>query len=105
MSSVARLQAEGCQPALFINSFVDSSLIICSWLLSVCMYPLIYSGLLSIGIMLVNPLGSDFIDFPGSFYQHVMKAECKGFHSCIDGVNTAVGKGTQWWAGVANGKE
>ena len=87
MSSVARLQAEGCQPALFINSFVDSSLIICSWLLSVCMYPLIYSGLLSIGIMLVNPLGSDFIDFPGSFYQHVMKSELRGVSRCVDAHN------------------
>jgi hypothetical protein len=29
----------------------------------------IYHGLLSIGVMLSNPLGPDLIDFPGSFYQ------------------------------------
>ena len=34
--------------------------------------------------MLANPLGTDLIDFPGSFYQHVMKAELSGFATCVD---------------------
>ena len=61
------------------------------------------AGLLSVGVMLSNPLGSHFIDFPGSFYQHVMKAECRGFYTCVDAVNLAPGMGTQWWRGVAGG--
>ena len=44
----------------------------------------IYHGLLSIGVMIANPLGTDLIDFPGSFYQHVMKAELSGFATCVD---------------------
>ena len=34
--------------------------------------------------MLANPLGTDFINFPGSFYQHIIKAECKGFYASIE---------------------
>ena len=34
--------------------------------------------------MLANPLGTDLIDFPGSFYQHVMKSELRGVSRCVD---------------------
>jgi hypothetical protein len=47
----------------------------------------IYHGLLSIGVMLSNPLGTDLIDFPGSFYQHVMKSELRGVARCVDAHN------------------
>lgn len=33
-------------------------------------------------------------------YQHVMKAEMKGFHKCASAVNTERGKGTVWWESV-----
>ena len=46
-------------------------------LISIMVYAAIYHGLLSVGTMLSNPLGSHFSDFPGSFYQHVIKAECR----------------------------
>ena len=60
--------------------------------------------------MLSNPLGSHFIDFPGSFYQHVMKAELSGFAKCVDAVGLkdaapkakpggggGGGEGEKWW--------
>ena len=37
--------------------------------------------------MLSNPLGTDLIDFPGSFYQHVMKSELRGVSKCVDAHN------------------
>ena len=75
-------------------------MIVVGWLVAVLMYPIIYNGLFSIGVMLANPLGKDFINFPGSFYQHILKAEMKGFCSCIDAVNLTPGHGTLWWDGV-----
>lgn len=61
----------------------------------------IYHGLLSIGVMLANPLGTEFIDFPGSFYQHIMKAEIDGFRTCADAIQISKrGKGTRWWPGI-----
>mmetsp|Transcript_5248 Transcript_5248/g.8804 ORF Transcript_5248/g.8804 Transcript_5248/m.8804 type:complete len:324 (+) Transcript_5248:2-973(+) len=75
---------EGCPKAIFVFSFVATGMVFFEWLVSLLVYPIIYHGLLSIGVMLDNTLGADFIDFPGSWYQHVMKAECKGFTTSID---------------------
>ena len=75
---------EGCPPALFVFSWMATCLLLCGCFLSILIYPVIYHGLLSIGVMLANPLGTDLIDFPGSFYQHVMKAELAGFATCVD---------------------
>ena len=102
-------------------------------------HQVIYHGLLSIGVMLSNPLGTalrpkpkpepepnprepepepepepkpepepepepetanpnhagtDLIDFPGSFYQHVMKSQLSGFAKCVDAhkINLKAGK-------------
>lgn len=61
----------------------------------------IYHGLLSIGVMLANPLGTECIDFPGSFYQHIMKAECEGFRSSADAIQISKrAKGSRWWPGI-----
>eukprot|EP00308_Calcidiscus_leptoporus_P008578 CAMPEP_0119361346 /NCGR_PEP_ID=MMETSP1334-20130426/8675_1 /TAXON_ID=127549 /ORGANISM="Calcidiscus leptoporus, Strain RCC1130" /LENGTH=460 /DNA_ID=CAMNT_0007376333 /DNA_START=51 /DNA_END=1433 /DNA_ORIENTATION=- len=98
-AGVSESQPE-CLPAILMQSHLSTLMILVGWLVSVLVYPIIYSGLLFIGTMLSNPLGKDYIDFPGSFYQHIMKAECKGFYRCIDAVNTAAGCGTQWWGGV-----
>jgi hypothetical protein len=88
-----------CPPAAFVYSWTANCVVIAGLLISVIIYPIIYHGLLSIGIMLSTPLGPDFIDFPGSFYQHIMKAEFKGFYTCIDAVNLK-GGGTRWWRSI-----
>ena len=49
--------------------------------------------------MLSNPLGSDFIDFPGSFYQHIMQAEFRGFNLIASSVNLKSATPV-WWQGV-----
>lgn len=48
---------EGCPPALFVYSYVAIAMIGFGWVASVLMYPIIYNGLFSIGVMLSNPLG------------------------------------------------
>ena len=62
--------------------------IILSWLVAVVMYPIIYNGLFSIGVMISNPLGNNSINFCGSWYQHIMKDEMINFTKCIDGIST-----------------
>ena len=48
--------------------------------------------------MLDNPLGTHAIDFPGSFYQHIMKAECKGFHEGAAAIGPTGGRDApHWW--------
>merc|ERR1719399_472577 len=91
---------ESCMPAILVQSYLSTLMNLVGWLVAVLVYPIIYSGLLFIGTMLSNPLGKDYIDFSGSFYQHIMKSECKGFYRCIDAVNTDAGYDTQWWPGV-----
>jgi len=91
---------EGCPPALFVYSYVAIAMIGFGWVASVLMYPIIYNGLFSIGVMLSNPLGKDFINFAGSFYQHIMKAEIKGFAKCVDAVNLDPSHGDRWWQGL-----
>ena len=61
--------------------FVATAILVIGPLISIAVYATIYHGLLSVGVMLSNPPRTHFIDLPGSFYQHVMKAECKGFHT------------------------
>ena len=78
---------EGCPPALFVFSWMATCLLLCGCFLSILIYPVIYHGLLSTGVMLSNPLGTDVIDFPGSFYQHVMKSELRGVSRCVDAHN------------------
>ena len=41
-----------------------------------------------------NHAGTDLIDFPGSFYQHVMKSQLSGFAKCVDAhkINLKAGK-------------
>lgn len=75
---------DGCPPALFVYHWMATLLIFFGLIVSIIIYPVIYHGLLSIGVMLSNPLGTDLIDFPGSFYQHVMKAEILGFCRSTD---------------------
>ena len=75
---------DGCPPALFVYHWMATLLIFFGLVVSIIIYPVIYHGLLSIGVMLSNPLGTDLIDFPGSFYQHVMKAEILGFCKSTD---------------------
>ena len=77
---------EGCHPAVLKFSYFATLVILLGWATSVLIYPLIYYGLLSIGIMVANPLGTDFIDFPGSYYQHVMKSEIVGYCKSVDGI-------------------
>ena len=84
---------------MLVYSPFATCMMVLGWLVSVLVYPIIYHGLLSIGVMLANPLGTDFINFPGSWYQHVMKQECKGFYTSCDSVNLH-GGGTKWWAGI-----
>jgi len=91
---------EGCPPAIFIYHWSATCLIFCGFFVSILIYPVIYHGLLSIGVMLSNPLGTDLIDFPGSFYQHIMKSELEGFAKCTDAINLKVGKGAKWWEGL-----
>ena len=42
------------------------------------------------------------VDFPGSFYQHVMKAELSGFAKCTDAVDLKTDRaaGGRWWEGL-----
>ncbi|KAL3916691.1 MAG: hypothetical protein SGPRY_006711 [Prymnesium sp.] len=75
---------EGCPPALFVYSYIATGMILAGWLVTAVSYPIIYHGLLSIGIMVSNPLDRHFIDFPGQFYSNIMKAECNGFISNAD---------------------
>ena len=99
---VPRYEAvDGCPPAFRVHHVAASVMLVLGLLISIMVYAAIYHGLLSVGTMLSNPLGSHFIDFPGSFYQHVIKAECRGFYQCVSAVNVHDAKGTQWWAGVA----
>ncbi|KAL1522857.1 hypothetical protein AB1Y20_017824 [Prymnesium parvum] len=86
---------EGCPPALMVYSFAATGMIIAGWLITAVSYPIIYHGLLSIGIMVSNPLGEHFIDLPGQFYSQVMRAECKGFHASRDACET-------WWKACRN---
>jgi len=90
---------DGCQFAMFVQSPFATVFILLGLLMSVVIYPVIYHGLLSIGVMLANPLGSDFIDFPGSFYQHIMQAEFRGFHTVASSVNLKT-TSPEWWKGV-----
>ena len=60
--------AVACMPALYDQSIAASVTIILSWFVAVIMYPVIYNGLFSIGVMLSNPLGSNSINFCGSWY-------------------------------------
>ena len=95
---------EGCPPALFVYNYTASTLILGGLVVSILIYPIIYHGLLSIGVMLSNPLGTDLIDFPGSFYQSVMKAELNGFAKSADAVDLGSkqsGKGPRWWPGLS----
>ena len=96
---------EGCPPALFVYHFTASTLILGGLVVSILIYPIIYHGLLSIGVMLSNPLSTDLIDFPGSFYQSVMKAELNGFAKSADAVDLGgtgrSSKGPRWWPGLA----
>ena len=94
---------DGCPPALFVYHWSATLLVLCGLVVSLVVYPIIYHGLLSIGVMLSNPLGTDIIDFPGSFYQHVMKAELTGFTRCADTVKlTRGGQRSQWWQGLGS---
>ena len=77
-----------CAPALYQQSVAATVTITLSWLVSVLMYPIIYNGLFSIGVMLSNPLGNNSINFCGSWYQHIMKDEMVNFGACIDGIST-----------------
>lgn len=78
---------EGCPPALLVYSYGASLMVMAGWIVTAVAYPIIYHGLLSIGIMVSNPLGEHFIDLPGNFYSNVMKAEYKGFHASADVCN------------------
>jgi hypothetical protein len=94
---------EGCPPAVFVYSYVATGMIVAGWLVTAVAYPILYHGLLSIGIMVSNPLGPHFIDLPGEFYTNVMKAECKGFHASADACNHTSHSGPMhrgWWPGV-----
>ena len=59
-------RVEGCPPALEVYNATSILMLAVGLLLSILIYASIYHGLLSIGVMLTNPLGSHFIDFPGS---------------------------------------
>ena len=83
-------EQDTCLPALYEQSAAASVTIIFSWLVAVVMYPIIYNGLFSIGVMLSNPLGNNSINFSGSWYQHIMKSEMTHFCACVDGVSTKV---------------
>jgi len=96
---------DGCPPAYHVHHVMATLILVLGLLTSITIYAAIYHGLLSVGVMLSNPLGTHFIDFPGSFYQHVMKAECQGFHQCVAAINLQSGQGTPWWAGVAATKK
>ena len=93
---------EGCPPALYVYHWTATCLIFCGLLVSIVIYPVIYHGLLSIGVMISNPLGTELVDFPGSFYQHVMKAELSGFAKCTDAVDLKTDRaaGGRWWEGL-----
>jgi len=82
----------GCPPALFVWTWCATAMLVFGSWVSVVLYPVMFHGLLSVGIMLDNTLGTDFIDFPGTFYQHIMKAEIKGFAACIDASNDWIKK-------------
>ena len=83
-----RSSEAACAPALYEQSAAASVTIILSWLVAVVMYPIIYNGLFSIGVMISNPLGNNSINFCGSWYQHIMKDEMINFTKCIDGIST-----------------
>jgi hypothetical protein len=86
-----------CPPAILVYSWVATGCVLCGLVVSIIMYPIIYHGLLSIGVQLSNPLGVDLINFPGSFYQHIMKAEVTGFGTCADAVDLGGKNGPRWW--------
>ena len=71
-------------------------IILVGWVIQVLAYPLIYNGLLSIGVALENPLGNAFMDLPTLAYQHYMHDECVSFASGMGAVDPTDG----WWSGV-----
>ena len=75
-------------PAVHEQSAAASITIVLSWFVAVVMYPIMYNGLFTIGVMLSNPLGNNSINFCGSWYQHIMKDEMVHFQTCVDGIKT-----------------
>lgn len=86
----------GCPMAITVYSYWAVTMIVLGWVVQVAAYPLIYNGLLSIGVGLENPLQNDFISLPELAYQHFANDECKAFHTGIGAIDRDAG----WWPGL-----
>merc|ERR1719201_2894342 len=60
-------------------------------------FPFLYGGLLSIGVALDNPLGTDACDFPALAFQKTLIMSCEAFFSGSDALDFDAG----WWAKLA----
>ena len=90
------LRLQRCHPAFEVFSWYTTLIILMGWIIQVLAYPLIYNGLLSIGVALENPLGNAFMDLPTLAYQHYLHDECVAFASGIEAIDPADG----WWPGL-----
>ena len=90
------LRLQRCHPAYEVFSWYTTLIILVGWIIQVLAYPLIYNGLLSIGVALENPLGNAFMDLPILAYQHYQHDECVALASGIEAVDAGGG----WWQGL-----
>jgi hypothetical protein len=71
----------------------NAVLLVTFGLLRVAAFTLVYNGMLSISVIIENPLGTDEADFPARAYQAAMRAECEAFAIAVDAVPSWPGLG------------